>query len=518
MFSYGKKIAIISVVLYALVAAAIFAFSLMPGDESVKMSNFIYSIFTFFRYGSDELPDKKDVPVEEIVISTAKNEFFVGTKTKVYFNSVTPKDHTENVTVKTSDEAVAYAENDNLFFVGEGEVNVWAESDGGVRSNVITITVLKKAPEIIDNSLFSLVAPDTLYLNDCAALGFTYNGNKSDLSVVYSLDSECLSIKNGYLISIAEGSATLSLSYEGDIVAQKTVTVMSESLPLPKLSALYLGDNAVEDEITLTLGKTYPLRAEFVDENSNKFLSMGMSSRKVGFAFSQDKVNMKVGALECGEVTVKLYSPVNKGIVLKTFTVNVVPPRAEITGIELPSPVYAGETIDFTPEVSDANMIEGLTVSSADGGAYCKIDGLNVTFEKEGRFYLVYRSDYYEDFEYTVSVVVSSWQGSTDLRKSLGHVAMFVFLGVFALLAFCYFFKKPVYKSIITVLSGLVVAVVGEVLQLPAFTVGRNASVTDVLINMGGFVIGAAITLLIIFIVYLVRKRKSRSASSETVE
>ena len=88
------------------------------------------------------------------------------------------------------------------------------------------------------------------------------------------------------------------------------------------------------------------------------------------------------------------------------------------------------------------------------------------------------------------------------IRKLLGHFLAFLVDGVFVSLA-CYFFLiktnwyKFYYPIVISLGTGLIVASISELLQV--FTNERYGSFVDIGIDMGGFVIGAAIVFLILF-------------------
>ena len=104
MFAYGKKVAIIFTVLFALTAAVIFAFSLMPERVSGACSDYFYSLYSRLLYGERSVPEPKNAPIESISITTAKNEYFAGNTISVYIDSITPADHSEDFEIVTDNE------------------------------------------------------------------------------------------------------------------------------------------------------------------------------------------------------------------------------------------------------------------------------------------------------------------------------------------------------------------------------------------------------------------------------
>ena len=82
------------------------------------------------------------------------------------------------------------------------------------------------------------------------------------------------------------------------------------------------------------------------------------------------------------------------------------------------------------------------------------------------------------------------------IRKILGHFLLFSALAVFASIVYyrlaCLIFTKRVnvYAIILTLLVGLITATISEILQLEYFTLYRNASLFDLLINFLGYIFG----------------------------
>ena len=101
-----------------------------------------------------------------------------------------------------------------------------------------------------------------------------------------------------------------------------------------------------------------------------------------------------------------------------------------------------------------------------------------------------------------------SW--GSFIRKAIGHFGLFGLDGVVTFLYFYFlslnkkFENRNLYIYFAAVL-GIIVAVVTELLQL--VIPGRYGDIIDVLIDIGGYVLGVAITFLI---VYLVNRHKHK--------
>ena len=143
MFSYRKKTAVIFLVAYILLTAVIIGLSLIPDDVSSAMSNSFYDVLSKIRFGKEKVSENKsDVFISSIEISTSSDRYAENTRSVVMVKSITPEDYTESFRLISSDKTVVSIKS-NLEFVtrSEGSADLWLESDGGVRSNVITITV-----------------------------------------------------------------------------------------------------------------------------------------------------------------------------------------------------------------------------------------------------------------------------------------------------------------------------------------------------------------------------------------
>ena len=101
-----------------------------------------------------------------------------------------------------------------------------------------------------------------------------------------------------------------------------------------------------------------------------------------------------------------------------------------------------------------------------------------------------------------------SW--GSFIRKAIGHFGLFAIDGVvtFLYFHFLYLDKKFTNRNLyiyIAAVLGIIVAVVTELLQL--VIPGRYGDVIDILIDIGGYVVGVVITF---FIVYLVNRQKNK--------
>ena len=104
---------------------------------------------------------------------------------------------------------------------------------------------------------------------------------------------------------------------------------------------------------------------------------------------------------------------------------------------------------------------------------------------------------------------------ATFIRKSLGHFGLFVVSGIFSSLSIYYIFKdfkwiKHFLNTIFALSFGLISAMTTEIIQLNV--PDRSGEFTDVLIDYGGYLLGAFLVGLVLFLV-IRHQRKKRDNS-----
>lgn len=104
---------------------------------------------------------------------------------------------------------------------------------------------------------------------------------------------------------------------------------------------------------------------------------------------------------------------------------------------------------------------------------------------------------------------------ATFIRKSLGHFGLFVVSGIFSSLSIYYIFKdfkwiKHFLNTIFALSFGLIVATATEIIQLNVPE--RSGEFTDVLIDYGGYLLGAFLVGLVLFLV--IRHQRKKQANS----
>ena len=103
------------------------------------------------------------------------------------------------------------------------------------------------------------------------------------------------------------------------------------------------------------------------------------------------------------------------------------------------------------------------------------------------------------------------------IRKAFGHFGLFVISGLFTSLAVFLLFNmtsssQHYINAVIGLSLGLLLAIITETIQL--FVEGRSGEITDILIDFSGYLLGALIVGLVLFIVIRNRNKKAQQVTS----
>ena len=103
------------------------------------------------------------------------------------------------------------------------------------------------------------------------------------------------------------------------------------------------------------------------------------------------------------------------------------------------------------------------------------------------------------------------------IRKAFGHFGLFVISGLFTSLAIFLLLNmtsssQHYINAVIGLSLGLLLAIITETIQL--FVEGRSGEITDILIDFSGYLLGALIVGLVLFIVIRNRNKKAQQVTS----
>ncbi len=532
MFNYRKVIAHISLALFILTSVFILALSLQPGADSGSLSGGIYTSLLEIFFGEEKREEEVEtVALTSIEISTLKDSYLVGNMIDIIITA-DPVNHTNVLTYYSSNKSIAYFNSTNrLVFKTEGQVTVWVESDNGIVSNQLTLTCEepKSSLEGLDLTLFSIICPDVLYISQDPdnmgsfiekrySLDYRYNEQKIDISCSMQLTNSAVAeISGKSLIAKDVGTTTIELYCENTLLATKEVEIKEGAFNSPSLVSILIGNNVVENgNVQLIYGESYKVTVNFEDgiERKLRVLAQASQNPAVSATLGDDNSSIYFSAIACNQSLVRILLEDNPVIdeYVAEFTITVVPPRAIVTGIEISDEVVINTK--YKPKLVTTNKYakQGYTYTITDKeNAYIDTNG-NITFYKSGTYEIVFTSTFYPEDVYKFSIVVVDPKEELSLRKHVGHFGIFLILGIFGLLAFGRYPKRNGYKCAFVLGSGAFVATLSEILQTGLFTQGREARFIDVLIDLGGYLVGVIIVFAILFLIFNYRKRRFDSA------
>ena len=525
-FGYKKRIGVIALVLYILTSILIFSLALMSGEDSSALSKYV----TAFLQGVDPSKEKLEtdiekVAVDEISLQSLKAAYYIGEKMTLTVNAV-PENYTESLIFSSSDSSKASVnDKGEVVFRNSGEVTVTVTSASGKARGEISIEIYRSRTQIenLDKSKFALELEDELKINDCVQPVVTYAGKPISLDYRLEPADKNVAVTNGtaakYVMTTGSGVTEVRLIVGDETLLTKRLTVTEERLEEPKINGLSLNGVAIGEQTTVYIGRNYVVGFDLEnDDAAVKCYGLKLEAGDKGVASPSYRDSASVVVVTpkaCGHITIGVYSRTNPSDKLKEFSLTIIPPPAVAEGIKVDSNGYnVGYFYTLELSVSDNNSTVGYTYTVS--GKNCERDDLGrVKFHEAGEYNVVFSSVYYPENTFEFTLIVYDPAREAEIRKQIGHAGLFVMLGVLGVFAFFNLFKKSPYNLVITLISGLTVAGISEICQLPVFSEARGASLLDIIIDFSGYAVGIALAVAFAAALYgLINLRKP----SPTVE
>lgn len=522
MFKYKKQIAYIALILFIAMTIVIWLFALQPGSGSKKTSSRLYAFLFGLDYEKQQTTtDTEELNITSLSLTTPSALLIVGQSIPLSVKCQ-PENHTESITFSSSDEKIAKVSNKGIVTTyGKGTVTITAKGKNGNVSSFVTLTVYEQANALdnLDKDRFTLIMEDTFAQNDCVRPSILYDNQSISLDyTLISSNPSVIEINDTYVLTRANGTATLTVKVGNEVLFEKLITVTDQAKQQPIVNSLYVGDILVENEpITVYLGKNYDLNINL--DNAELAVQSYVITRNNSITtpiYSNSSKNVQIYARQCGTTIVTLYSKTDLQTPLKAFTLNIIPPKLISTGLSGTDEYLVGREYNFSLLASDKNALEGYTykvfkngklIASRPNGKY--------KFDEIGAYDIVFTSEYYPDDVYSFTIIVEDASAMQIIRKEFGHFGLFAVLGILALLAFGRLIEKFIPKTVICFVSGLIVAIISEVLQLPIFTQSRGASINDVFIDYVGFAFGLGVCFCALHLIFYIRSKRSTSAPKD---
>ncbi len=541
---FNNKITVFSFIAYILLTVFIFTESLLSGAASLTQSGSVSEVISNvieFLSGNTVKPseDGKDNTLypETISIIGGDEELKVGESYEMSY-TLNPKNTYElsKVTLKSSDTNVVVIEKviEEKFIitaVGVGTATITATDSFSkiTESKTLTVGSQEYFPIIsFENPLGFSSEDSSVYFspsnNTGAVYSIDYKHSLTPDQITLSYDeSKCdavLTKDKIYYYPKTTGNIALSLTATFDNVNGKdqtktydyTVSVKEKTLPSYALNFVY-----DEPEIAIRTDEVYKVNSNYQNfanglENAQKRIFYVIDEQLSKISLDGDFV--VISPKKVGSFTLTICYPSSNGLTVKQSLVTIsqgVPKEIKIVapsthatrGTQIRLNVV-GDGIKFSPQ--DFNWtVEGKDVSIGEIG--------NLVANKNGKVKVTAKHKTVEGFEATLTLTVkTSWH--TTIRKLVGHFGLFLVLAVFASVVYYRLAevktpnKKWLFGSIFTVLAGVITAGLSEFFQSGLFVAGRAPSITDVLLDISGYIVGILIFLLIFYIVYKTIKNR----------
>lgn len=548
---FNNKIRVFSLIMYILLTVFIFTESLLSGAASRTQSGSISEVVSNvieFLSGNTVKPseDGKDNTLypETISIIGGDGELKVGESYNMSY-ALNPKNTYElsRVTLKSSDTNVIaikkVIEKDFIITaVGVGTATITATDVFSKITETKTLTVGNQEyfPQItFENPLGFSSEDNSVYYSPSNGAGAVYSidykhsltQNQITLSYDESKCDAVLTKDKIYYYPKTTGDIALTLTATFDNVNGKNQTktydyiVSVKEKLLPSYSESFVYD---EPKIALKTDEIYRINSNYQGfanglEDAQKRIFYIINEQLVNVSLEGD--NLVISPKKIGSFALTICYPSGSGLTVKkslvTITqgvpkeIKIVAPSTHATkGAQIRLSVV-GDGIKFNPQ--DFNWtVEGKDVTIGEAG--------NLVAKKNGKVKVTAKHKTVEGFEATLTLTVkTSWH--TTIRKFIGHFLLFLVLAVFASVVYYRIAevktpnKKWLLGSIFTVLAGVTTAGLSEFFQSGLFVAGRTPSITDVILDISGYLVGICIFLLIFYIVYKTTKSKRLKAQDK---
>ncbi len=524
MFNYKKQIAYVALILFIILSVIIWFFALQSGDKSGKTSSKLYAFLFGLDYDDQQTKtDTEEQDITSLSISTPSDVLLVGQSVSLNIAAL-PTNYTESIEFSSSNEKIAKVNSKGVVTsYSKGTVAITAKGKNGNVSSQVTITVYEESSALdnLDKNKFTIEdLPETLAQNDCIKPIILYDNEAIALNYTLLSSNKLIFDTNGaYILTHSQGTATLTVKVGGELLFEKpiTLTVTEEVKEEPKINSVYVGETLVESQpITVFLGKNYDLNINIDNEQTAvQSYIINRNNNITTAIYSNASKNIQIYARQCGTTIVELYSRTDLETPLKRFTLTIIPPKLVSLGLPEVKEYHVGVEYNFTLLASDKNSLEGYSYKVLKNGQIIapQANG-KYKFTEIGTYDIVFTSIYYPEDIYTFSIVLEDASTKVILRKEFGHFGLFALLGFLAMIAFGRLIQKYLPKALVCGISGLIVAAISEILQLPIFTQRRGASINDVLIDYAGFIFGLAFAFCVIHSIHYIRSK--RRASKDT--
>ncbi|MCH5172081.1 MAG: VanZ family protein [Erysipelotrichales bacterium] len=518
-----KKKSIILLVAFVLFNCFIFAEALMPGNSSGAQSDSIANVFgdIIKNGGKDNFDYIKPTKIE--VIST--NSMFVG-DTKKIETKITPDNVTNNAKIYKSLNSDIASVDKNGFVTalkeGKATIRVICDDDNDVFVDFeIDITEKEKIqPESISfkNSTFSIKNKRAMNIQDIIGEIEYFPSECTDRSVRYELSNSKAMIDENYLLTNEPGELKLKavLNSNENIFCEMDVIILDDVATKPESISIDLSD--------VYINRYTQIDVEFDRENIDDKSLIYFIESDVEKIANYNANNQLLGLKE-GNATIKACSIYDKSICSNTIDFEVRKVALESLEIKVDEFISkyfkSGASMDLKYNLYPSDVTyKDIEWSVSNDNARISASGLLVGLKKGKTIVTLKHIDSGLVATKEIKIGSASTLSHQEMnklkgtvRKQIGHFGLFAIDGIIGFLFFMSLDLKKKNKIIFLISTGVIVAVVAELLQL--IPKGRSCQFSDMLINFGGFITGAIASFVTLLIVKKVKNRKNKKGDQE---
>lgn len=513
-----KKKSIILLIIFVLFNCFIFAEALTPGDASSAQSDSISNVFNDLHnyVGKDEFEYIKPTKIE----ITNNNSMFVGETIKLS-PKITPSNTTNTATIYeslTPDIATVDAYG-NVYAIKKGEAIIRVKCDEDENVFIDFIITVNEREKILpteisfQNSSMNIKNKSATYIQDIIGNVIFSPNDCTERSVRYEVSNNNGFINGNYFISKEPGDLTLKaiLNSDDNICCEMKVTILEDVATKPDTIEI---DNVDEVYINRYTNLAVKFDKDNIDDKSLKYIIETEESSSIA---SYDIKNGLRGIKE-GKGTIQACSVYNNEICSNKVEFEVK--KVSLENIEMKCSEYglkyfkSGEKLSFSYSFYPNDVTyKDVEWSVNNNNAKISQSGLLVALQEGTTIVTLKHID--SGLIVTKEVKIAKASALTyqqieqlkkNVRKILGHFSLFAVDGIIGLLFFASLDLKKKDKAIIVICTGLLIAVVAELLQL--IPEGRSCQFSDMVINSSGFLMGIALSLIFFKIKSRIEQRR----------
>lgn len=510
-FKTLRALTVVCLICFVALALLIIIEAAMPGELSAKQSDFVSNILTSLK--GDKAYDK---PTKPSRISVSCEPHFAGEQAGLTVDFYPSGSTASALLFESSDETVATVDSDGtitFLSFGKTEITARIEDDSSVYDTT-RVTCYGTNPMFIsqiDMEKCLLREGERIYTHIYDSNGRRISAEIFDIT---SSDENVITADSSYITALKPGNADITFAHAASGFIQ---TFAFEVVPD--------GNFVIPDSFGFTSEAITINRGDVLD--LDKFLSEidprgANACYDIDYSACENVYNLewlnanRYEAAHAGETVIAIVSCFDRDCraSLKVNISEIAPTELRIIGGESRLVIGNGYRLRAFGDGDYVNKIIWQTVS---GDAKIAEDG-TVTSMRTGRSVVRATSaldpSVYADVEIEFGLFKNF---KTFVRAFFGHFLLFALFGFF-LAAFIFFtVKRRGIYPVLTLICGIALAVISELLQLPSVNTGRGASIRDVLTDAIGVACGIAVLSLIILL-YILIKKKAAPKSFRTVQ